>query len=97
LLLLSLLFEMACGPPRGPQTRPVGGLEIVCEPEDALLYVDDKYLGTASGLKIRPLKLAAGPHRIELRREGYFTHFAEVTITTGVRQKLRVKLRKEPF
>lgn len=94
---LWLLVGVACGPPPGPTMRPAGGLVVICEPQDALIYVDEKYLGATSGLKARPLQLSAGVHRIELRRDGYFTHFAEVTIEPGVRQRLTVKLRKEPF
>ena len=48
-------------------------------------------------LQKRPLALAAGTRRLEVRRDGYFAHYAEVTIAKGVRQRLEIKLRKEPF
>jgi hypothetical protein len=38
-----------------------------------------------------------GPHRVEIRRDGYFPHFVELTAAKGVRQRLEVKLRKEPY
>ena len=79
------------------QARPLGGLMIVCEPGDAGVYIDDQYMGQVSALSRRPLRLPAGPHRIEIRRDGFFSHFAEITIDEGVRQKLAVKLRKEPY
>lgn len=92
------LFLSSCGPrPTDTLPRLVGGLQIECDPADALIYVDDKYLGSVKGLKQRPLKLTEGTHRIELRREGYFAHYAEVTVVKGVQQRLQVKLRKEPF
>jgi len=63
----------------------------------SMLFVDDKYMGTVAGLKGRPLMLPEGPHRIELRRDGYFAHYADVTVAKGVKQRLEVTLRKEPF
>lgn len=96
--LLLGLWLTACGPSTaevGP--RPLGGLSIDCRPAGAMLFVDDKYMGTVAGLKGRPLMLPEGPHRIELRRDGYFAHYADVTVAKGVKQRLEVTLRKEPF
>ena len=92
----------ACGPPSkgvaaSPKPRINRGLTITCMPDSADVYVNDKYMGNVAGLRSRPLALPAGTHRIELRLEGYFSHFAEVTVARGVQQKLDVTLRKEPF
>jgi hypothetical protein len=98
LLTLPLLTLVAC-PPASPglPPRPLAGLLIACDPADAVLLVDDKYLGSVTTLRVKPLMLPEGSHRLELRRDGYFSHFAEVTLARGVRQQLEVKLRKEPF
>jgi PEGA domain len=97
-LALPLLISAACGPHTGVKSaQALGGLLMACEPADALLYVDDKYMGTVAGLATKPLALPVGPHRLELRKEGYFAHFAEITVAKGLRHKLEVKLRKEPF
>jgi hypothetical protein len=72
-------------------------VQIRCEPGDALVYVDDQYQGSVKALAARPLMLPEGSHRIEIRRDGYFSHFAEVTNAKGVQQRLEVKLRKEPY
>lgn len=77
--------------------RALQGVVLDCEPDDALIFVDDRYMGSVKGLTARPLTLAAGVHRIELRREGYFSRYLDVTVERGVKQHLRVKLRKEPF
>jgi len=77
--------------------QELGGLQIACEPADALLYVDDRYMGSVASLAKRPLPLPVGPHRLELRSEGHFAHFAEITVAKGVRHRLEVKLRKEPY
>lgn len=77
--------------------RPPLGLHILCQPTEAQIYVDDKYMGTTKGLEKHPLMLSPGMHRVEIRSEGYFAHFAEVELAHGVKQVLKVKLRKEPF
>jgi hypothetical protein len=98
LLTLSLLVLVACPPANpGVPPRPLAGLLIACEPADAVLLVDDRYLGSVTSLRTTPLMLPDGFHRLELRRDGYFSHFAEVTLVKGVRQQLEVKLRREPF
>lgn len=88
-----------CGPAvsANAEARPLSGLNITCEPGDALIYVDDRYLGSVKGLTRKPLVLPVGDHRIEIRREGFFAHFAEVKVVKGVRQQLTIKLRREPF
>jgi len=97
-LWLGLALLGGCGPASPPtEVRPVGGVGIVCEPTDALLFVDDRYVGTVAGLRGRPITLLEGPHRIELRRDGYFAHYADVTVVKGVRQRLQVVLRRELF
>ena len=100
LTLTLTLTAIACGTKPGPDLKPrpqLGGLLIICEPVQAQIFVDDKYMGTTKGLDKGPLMLSPGMHRIEIRHEGYFAHFAEVELARGVKQILRVKLRKEPF
>jgi len=99
LILAPLLLGSGCGPttPSPKDPRILQGILIVCDPDDALIYVDDKYMGSVKGLDRRPLPVPAGAHRLEIRKDGYFAHFAEVTVAKGVRQRLKVKLRKEPF
>ena len=77
--------------------RPLGGLLIRCEPSDALVYVDDHLEGNASRLAEQALAVPEGVHRVEIRKDGFFPHFAEVTVVRGVRQQIEVTLRKEPF
>jgi hypothetical protein len=79
------------------EAQPLGGVVLLCEPRDASLFVDDKYLGSVRGLRDRPLNLPVGTHRIEISKPGYFPHYAEVQVAQGVRERLEVTLRKEPF
>lgn len=99
LLAAVALLALLAGCPRKPtlQVRALGGLLLACQPGDAEVYVDDRYLGTVSGLRGKPLALRAGRRRLQLSREGYFDHFAEVSVVKGVRQRLEIKLRRRPF
>jgi len=94
------LLVLCQGCPTGaapPRPRPLGGLVVRCQPADAMIYVDDHLEGSASSFGQRPLALPLGFHRVEIRRDGYYPYFAEVTVVEGVRQQLEVQLRREPF
>ena len=96
--VLAVLLVSSCGPPTNVEApRPVGGLLLACKPSDAMVFVDDRYVGTVRSLKGRAVRLPEGVHRLEVRRAGYFAHFAEVAVVKGVRQKLHLALRREPF
>jgi len=98
IVVVALLIASGCGPAApSPRALPAGGLVVVSDPPDAMLFVDDKYVGTVASLKGKPVMLAKGTHRIEVRRDGYFAHYAEVTVAEGVQQRLEVQLRQEPF
>jgi len=69
----------------------LGKLKISAQPSDARLYID----GVAKGKANQSLKLLARPHRIEIRKKGYTSHFATLTPQPGVERTLRVKLKTE--
>lgn len=99
-LLLSLLAASSPGcrtgaPAAGP--KHLGSLQIRCQPADVLVYVDDHLEMAPSRPSQESLALPAGFHRIEIRKDGYFPHFAEITVVEGRRQTITVALRKEPF
>ena len=98
-LLLACALLVSCGSSvaNNVKARPLAGLLVICEPADASIYVDDRYMGSVKGLSRKPLLLPPGDHRVEVRRDGFFAHFSEVKVVNGVRQQLKVKLRKEPF
>lgn len=79
------------------RARVVGGLIIDSDPEDAEVYVDDRYVGVVAALKKSPIAIAEGEHRLEIRRDGYFSSYHEIKVVKGVRQRLRVSLTKVPF
>lgn len=99
-LMVALLLLASCSacPARRPVTvRALGGLLLDCQPKDAELYVDDRYVGVVRDFGGRAIQLRVGVRRLQLSRDGYFDHFAEVRVVKGVRQKLQIKLRRRPF
>jgi len=71
----------------------VGGrLELTVRPEDASVYVDGAFRGSAR--EASTLKLPAGRHRIEIVRPGYRTHEQQVDIAPGETTEVKVDLEK---
>lgn len=69
----------------------LGKLNISAQPADARLYID----GIAKGSASQSLTLLARPHRIEIRKKGYTSHFVTLTPQPGVERALRVQLKTE--
>lgn len=98
--VLGLLFALvlACAhPQRAALARPFGGLELDCLPQDAEVFVNDQYVGTVEGFAGKPIQVPAGLVRLELRREGYFSAYHELSVTPGTQQSLSVSLRRRPL
>ena len=72
-----------------------GGISFAVVPADALVYVDDHYVGLASsfGSDSQPLSLAAGSHRIELLATGFEAVSFEVNVVAGQVIPYRVSLK----
>lgn len=64
---------------RVPQARQFGHLQLLVQVGAAEVYVDGFYRGTVDDLR-RRIQLEAGPHRIELRANGYETVTFDVRI-----------------
>ena len=91
------LAVSACrgGPPgAGVRHTALGALVVSVVPQDAELLVNERPVAARRG---RPIGVPAGPCRIELRRQGYFSHFAELDVVAGRSFRLEVRLRPEPF
>ena len=75
------------------EAAAVGGrLELNVRPEDASVYVDGAFRGSAR--EASSLKLAPGRHRIEIVRPGFRTHDREVDVTPGVTTDLTIELER---
>ena len=82
----------------GGSHRPTGGVErddaiiqLRSNVRDAQVYVDGRFVapldGVARGIAMRP-----GFHRIELRRDDYFSSYLELELTRAERRKVRMEL-----
>jgi hypothetical protein len=69
-----------------------GRVRLEVRPDDASVYVDDEFRGTAREARI--MKLPPGRHVIELVRPGFATERREVTIVSGESQDVLVELRR---
>jgi hypothetical protein len=75
------------------ETAAVGGrLELSVRPDDASVYVDGAFRGSAR--EASSLKLAPGRHRIEIVRPGFRTLEREVDVVPGKTTDLTVELEK---
>ena len=87
--------DSAAPPPRAreaerPYDGPTGRVRLEVRPDDASVYVDDEFRGTAREARI--LDLPAGRHLIELVRPGFAVERREVTVVSGERQDVLVEL-----
>ena len=62
---------------------------IIAEPNDAELYVNGEFKGTAN----RTIELMAASQHIEIRKQGYVPYTTEFTARPGLPQAIRVKLK----
>lgn len=71
--------------PRTSQATNRGGISFEITPQEATIYVDGSYVGTAGefGPDQRPLDLSAGRHRVEIRAPGYRTTTFDADVRAG--------------
>ena len=87
----NLTIELASGQRRAIDvtlTALTGDLSVETRPEDAELWIDDEHRGLASGV----FTLAAVPHTVEIRKEGYAGFRKTVVPQPGLTQELNVRL-----
>jgi PEGA domain len=80
-------------PPRPRDARDdFGTLAIRVQPADAEILIDGERWDGSEGDSRLSVQLADGPHRIEIRREGYRPYTANVRIRRGQTETLNVSL-----
>jgi hypothetical protein len=81
-------------PPPRPSNR--GRIKFKVTPDDAAVYMDDKYLGAADDLEANPRGVVAEPgtHTITVTRPGYKSKTVEVTARAGSPVDVVVELEK---
>jgi hypothetical protein len=97
------------GPPEGPgRTRPMpprggdrggeaagfGTLALRVQPQDAAITIDNEKWDSPEGGSRLQVELPAGPHRIEVRKDGFQPYVTTVQIRPGETQTLNIALPK---
>jgi hypothetical protein len=82
-----------------PMPRPTGNrarMRFKVSPEDAAVYVDDKYLGAGGDLAANPRGVVTDPgtHTITVARPGYKTKTIDITVRIGAPVNVVVELEK---
>ncbi len=97
LVLLAFFAATAgCASTQQPRARePMAELRIIAVPENALVEVNERSVGSARVLAQRPAKLKVGVKRITLTAPGYFPHDLEVNLPKG-ETKIEITLRAVP-
>jgi hypothetical protein len=81
------------GNPRGNNTAAgFGTLNLRVQPGDASVSIDGEKWDSPEGGSRLSVQLAAGPHRIEVRKDGYRTYSATIDVRPGEAQTVNVVL-----
>ena len=88
-------YSVGAAPPPAREAErsyegPTGRVRLEVRPDDASVYVDDEFRGTAREARI--MRLPAGRHVIELVRPGFATERREVTVVSSESQDVLVEL-----
>ncbi len=75
--------------------REPAKLQVIAQPEDARVYVDERFIASARVLAQRPRELRAGSHRVTITAPGYFPHDVAVDLPSGT-TTIRISLRQVP-
>jgi hypothetical protein len=88
--------RMDARPAPAPRPANRGRIKFRVTPDDAAVYMDDKYLGAADDLAANPRGVVAEPgtHSITVMRPGYKTKTVEVTARAGSPVDVVVELEK---
>ena len=83
-------------PPPAPSRGPASGystLAIRVQPVDAIILIDGERWETSPGQDRLVVDVPEGPHRIEIRKEGFDTYSTQITTARGETVPLNVSLR----
>jgi hypothetical protein len=92
-VLLLLLAACATASPAG-QRGPSAIIVPRCPLADASLWIDGRFVGEVDDAQ-GGVRLTAGRHRIEFRRDGYLTRYLEPELAAGSKTQLACDLRED--
>ena len=90
---LVALALVACGPKPHPNSVTPNDAVIYLKSNvtDAQVYVDGRFVGPVSMLR-GGIALDPGKHRVELRKDDYFSRYAELDLRRAERKQLQLEL-----
>jgi hypothetical protein len=91
IVVLGALLAAGCYSQTVPSSR-VAKLRVVAEPSSTVVYVDDRYVGSARVLATRPKVFKPGIKFITFKAPDHFPHDVRVDLppgTTTIKMKLR--------
>ena len=89
-ILYCVSFMAGCAAPAKVLMRIQG------EPGEALVTVNDRYIGKLKRLSRRGIKLAPGAYRISVEQPGYFPHDQQVQLAEDETPTLQIQLTPIP-
>lgn len=94
LFVLAALGLTACTSVASP-SRNLASLRMHITPENARVYIDERFFGTGTVLSQAPRPLPAGTHRVSVEADGYFPHDVELEFPKG-ETRIELRLRAIP-
>lgn len=91
-------WRQPMGPPppqQGPNASAFGTLAVRVQPADAEIVIDDERWNTSDGEARLTVQIAEGPHRVEIRRDGYVPFSSDVQVRRGETIPLNVSLSRQ--
>jgi hypothetical protein len=73
----------------------MAGLQVKADPENTSVYVNDRFVGTARVLAVKPESMKPGVKFITFKAPGYFPHDLRVELPPGT-TVIEIKLRPVP-
>lgn len=86
---------LSAGCAGGPRPAPQAQVRFVVTPDDARVYSDERFIGSARVLARRPASFRAGPRRFTITSEGHFPHDLDVDLAPG-ETTIEIALRPVP-
>lgn len=80
------------GDRRGPESNSFGTLNIRVQPGDAVVVIDGEKWDSPEGGSRLSVQLSGGPHRVEVRKDGFKPYTATIQIRPGETQALNISL-----
>lgn len=89
LLRATVMVLVACG-----SSTSIGGVRVVTNVSEAILFVDDEERGPASAYEGHYIRLAPGPHRLALEHSEYVSEYIDVNVAEDVGMTVSIEMRR---